>query len=249
MSTQIDRVVAQLRDMILSGELLPGERIVELQFTERLGASRTPLRLALVELEREGILERLPSRGFKVRSFSITDIVDALEVRGALEALATRLLLQKGVTCSFIDQLGKTIDAGRRLIEPTVLDSSAEIDAMAWAEVNGRFHATLLEGAANRALSDAIERNNRAPFVGPNSVILPAVPTTIQTSRLVRAQHDHEDIFAAILRKEHSRAEALILEHAYRSKENKIRLIEEIQKDKAPTTQYGPLLTQEQATT
>lgn len=248
MATQIDRVVAQLRDMILSGELSPGERIVELQFTERLGASRTPIRLALVELEREGILERLPSRGFKVRRFSITDIADALEVRGALEALAIRLLLQKGMTASFISQLEGTIDAGRRLVVPAALNPSAEIDPAAWAEVNGRFHAALFEGAANRALTQAIERNNRAPFVGPNSVILPAVPTSIQTSRVVRAQEDHEDIFAAIVRQEHSRAEALILEHAYRSKKNKIRLIEEIQGYKTRTTEYVPLSTQEQAT-
>ncbi|MCB2005085.1 MAG: GntR family transcriptional regulator, partial [Rhodoferax sp.] len=71
MSSQIERVVTELRGRILSGQLPAGHRVVELQFAQELAVSRTPLRLALGELEKEGLLERLPTRGFKVRAFTL----------------------------------------------------------------------------------------------------------------------------------------------------------------------------------
>ena len=59
-----------LRDQILSGRLRPGERISELQAVETTGASRTPVRMALVRLEEEGLLEAIPSGCFMLKSFS-----------------------------------------------------------------------------------------------------------------------------------------------------------------------------------
>ena len=96
MAAQIDKVISELRDMVLSGALQPGERVVELQFSARLGVSRTPLRIALTELEKEGLLERLPSRGFRVRAFTVDEIGDAVDVRGVLEGMAARLLAERG---------------------------------------------------------------------------------------------------------------------------------------------------------
>jgi DNA-binding transcriptional MocR family regulator len=66
MASQTERVASELRRRILSGELAPGLRIRELRFAPELGVSRTPMRLALAELEREGLLERMGTRGIKV---------------------------------------------------------------------------------------------------------------------------------------------------------------------------------------
>ena len=60
--TQIMRALLRLRELILSGEFAPGTRMSELPLVERLGVSRTPLRLALAELEHEGLLRGLPGR-------------------------------------------------------------------------------------------------------------------------------------------------------------------------------------------
>ncbi|VVE16117.1 GntR family transcriptional regulator [Pandoraea morbifera] len=236
MSTQIDRVISQMRDLILSGELRAGERIVELQFTERLNVSRTPLRLALAELEREGILERLPSRGFRVRGFSLEEILDAVEVRGTLEAMAVRLLIERHWSEARVRALEAIVEDGRRLIDaglgaqaPDGRDGCTSIDAHAWAEVNRRFHEAIAEGAGSRALSNAMDKNNATPFVGPGSVILPPERSAVETALVVRAQADHEDICTAIKRREAARASALVLEHTYRSKENKRRLIAQMQ--------------------
>ena len=96
--SQTARTQLQLRELIVGGELKPGQRIAELTLVERLGASRTPIRMALVRLQEEGLLDALPNGGFIVKDFSEADIRDAIEVRGTLEGLAARLAAERGVT-------------------------------------------------------------------------------------------------------------------------------------------------------
>ncbi|MGH2885354.1 MAG: GntR family transcriptional regulator, partial [Solirubrobacteraceae bacterium] len=79
------RALFALREQILSGEFKPGERMSELRLVERLGVSRTPLRLALSSLEHEGLLQAIPTGGYAVREFTQTDIRQAIELRGVLE--------------------------------------------------------------------------------------------------------------------------------------------------------------------
>ena len=96
--SQTVRAQLALRDLILSGSLRPGERISELQAVETTGVSRTPVRMALVRLEEEGLLEAIPSGGFMVKAFSERDIVDSIELRGTLDSRnTTDLLTQLGL--------------------------------------------------------------------------------------------------------------------------------------------------------
>ena len=90
-------IVQTLREKILSGELEPGRRLVEAQAAELLGVSRTPLRYALSVLSSEGLLERSGARGYVVRRFSVRDVLDAIDVRGALEGLAARCVAERRV--------------------------------------------------------------------------------------------------------------------------------------------------------
>ena len=96
--SQTVRVQLRLRELILGGELKPGARIAELTLVERLNASRTPIRMALVRLQEEGLLEALPHGGYAVKDFSEADIHDAIELRGTLEGLCARLAAERGVT-------------------------------------------------------------------------------------------------------------------------------------------------------
>ena len=97
-SSQTVRVQLRLRELIVGGEIKPGVRIAELALVERLGASRTPIRMALVRLQEEGLLEAMPNGGFMVKDFSEADIVEAIELRGTLEGLAARLAAERGVS-------------------------------------------------------------------------------------------------------------------------------------------------------
>src|SRR5881628_1408931 len=103
--SQTVRAQLSLRDLILSGALRPGERISELQAVETTGVSRTPVRMALVRLEEEGLLEAIPSGGFMVKAFSERDILDSIELRGTLEGLAARLAAERGVTARSLEPL------------------------------------------------------------------------------------------------------------------------------------------------
>lgn len=85
-------IAARLRQMILEGELRPGERIPELQFCAAFGISRTPLREALKVLTTEGLIEARPNRGSVVARVQADEIAAIFEVMGALERLAGELV-------------------------------------------------------------------------------------------------------------------------------------------------------------
>src|SRR5260221_5848732 len=89
------RAQLALRDLILSGQLRPGERISELWAVETTGVSRTPVRMALVRLEEEGLLEAIPSGGFMGKAFNERDILDSIELRRGLVGLASRFAFER----------------------------------------------------------------------------------------------------------------------------------------------------------
>lgn len=90
-----DVVFNTLRDAILTGKLVPGERLMENQLADKLGVSRTPVREALRMLELENLVELVPRKGAQVLDMSEKDIVNILEVRSALEGLATSVACKK----------------------------------------------------------------------------------------------------------------------------------------------------------
>src|SRR6266567_3188178 len=93
--SQTGRTLLTLRELLLKGEFKPGERLSELALVERLGVSRTPIRLAFDRLAHEGLVEPAPSGGFVVCEFTIADIWDAIDMRGVLEGTAARLAAER----------------------------------------------------------------------------------------------------------------------------------------------------------
>jgi GntR family transcriptional regulator of vanillate catabolism len=225
MASQIGRVTAELRRRILTGELPPGERIVELNFASELHVSRTPLRLALGELEKEGLLERLPKRGYCVRRVTLDDIASAIDVRGVLEGMAARLLAESGASPAALDELNGCVREGRALLDEASRTGS-EVDGMQWAAVNARFHRALMEGAANPVLASALDLVARTPMAAPGALGFNGVQPQLEFTFLERAQFDHEDVVQAIKRREGVRAEMIMREHARRSRDNKRLLMQ-----------------------
>lgn len=84
-----------LREAIITGELKPGERLMEVKLAEKMGVSRTPVREAIRMLELEGLVDMLPRKGAHVAELSVKDIMDVLEVRAAMDSLATRLAAER----------------------------------------------------------------------------------------------------------------------------------------------------------
>ena len=88
-------VYEELKREILVGEIAPGTRMMEIELAEEMGVSRTPVREAIRKLEKEGLVTIEPRKGAYASDVSIKDMVGVLEVREALEAMATAMAAQK----------------------------------------------------------------------------------------------------------------------------------------------------------
>src|SRR5689334_25350938 len=95
----------------------------ELPLVERLGVSRTPLRLALATLEHEGLLELLPGGGYAVRGFTRSDIDDAIELRGVLEGTAARFAAERGLSRETLAAMRECNDRMREVVHEADYDS------------------------------------------------------------------------------------------------------------------------------
>lgn len=80
----------QLREAILGAEFAPHQRLIEADISDRFGASRAAVRIALMNLAGEGLVERLPNRGARVRAITVAEAIEIVEVRTGLEGLAAR---------------------------------------------------------------------------------------------------------------------------------------------------------------
>lgn len=90
-----DVVFNTLRQAILTGDLKPGERLMEIHLANRLGVSRTPIREAIRKLELEGLVTMIPRRGAEVAQITEKSMNDVLEVRRALDALCVELACER----------------------------------------------------------------------------------------------------------------------------------------------------------
>jgi GntR family transcriptional regulator, vanillate catabolism transcriptional regulator len=207
--TQITRALLRLRELILSGEFAPGARMSELPLVERLGVSRTPLRLALAALEHEGLLRGLVGGGYVVREFTQADISDAIELRGVLEGTAARFAAERGASAREIRAL-RTINAA---IEELVHYNDYE-SFERFLEHNERFHARLLALARSPLLERALEGIVSLPFAGPSAVVLAQAELPESRDILIIAHRHHDGLIEAIERRQGARAESLAREHA-----------------------------------
>ncbi|HRP94787.1 MAG TPA: GntR family transcriptional regulator [Rhodocyclaceae bacterium] len=218
MTSQLETVTQRLRDLILAGEVAPGQRLGEIAVAEMLQASRTPVRLAMAALETEGLLMREPNRGFRVRSFTIDEIADAIEVRGELEAMAARLAAERGVSPELARSIASCLDEAEALTE-----SGLEVTEtrLAWIDCNARFHRALVELADNAALASAIDHVSRIPLAGARAIVFVHANSERNVAQIRASNLDHRHIFDAVRRRQGTRAAALVREHAYRSACNK----------------------------
>ena len=110
------RVYEQLRDEILSGTLTTGAQLVEARIATDLGVSKTPVREALIRLQRDGLVEIEPYRGARVIEPAETDIREILELRILLECHITRDLASRRPP-EALDSLERTIEEGRQALQ------------------------------------------------------------------------------------------------------------------------------------
>ncbi|WP_054811788.1 GntR family transcriptional regulator [Nocardia arizonensis] len=140
----VELATRHVRSAVLSGELEPGERIVEETMCARLGVSRAPVREALRLLAQEGLVEHLPRRGFRVLVWSATDILQLFELRRVLERHAIESALPLDLAD---DPFAAVRDALDEMRAADAADDTLERD-----DAHRRFHAEVVALAGNRQL-------------------------------------------------------------------------------------------------
>lgn len=122
-----DVVFNTLRQAILTGELKPGERLMEIHLANRLGVSRTPIREAIRKLELEGLVTMIPRRGAEVSQITEKSMNDVLEVRRALDALCAELACDR-ISDEELDNLGKACTAFEQAVRTRDIRKIAQAD-------------------------------------------------------------------------------------------------------------------------
>jgi GntR family transcriptional regulator of vanillate catabolism len=207
MTSRDTPIVDQIRDLIFSGQILPGEQLLEIQTAERLGISRTPLRPALAALAQEGLLQPRGRRGYIVRKVSLKDMTDAFLVRANLEGLAASIVAQRGLSEQERAELERTLRHGDDLLAvPEKPDFQQEFRAM-----NDHFHNLLLEASRNECLQDLSRRALMLPLLSSRVVHFD------DQDALRRSHFEHWIVLRAILGREAERARSVMCEHILRS--------------------------------
>lgn len=208
-TSQSMRALLRLRELLLSGEFATGTRMSELPLVDRLGVSRTPLRLALTRLEHEGLLELLPGGGYAVREFTQTDIDHAIELRGVLEGTAVRFAAEHGVDRRQLAAMRACNEQMETAVHEADYDSFVR-----YVDLNERYHALLLTAADSPVLERALEGIVSLPFASPSAFVLAQAELPESREILIIAQSHHRTLVEAINRREGGRAESVAREHA-----------------------------------
>ena len=200
-ATFADRAYDALKDVIVSLEIYhaPGEvRLDERQLASDLGISRTPVREAMAQLEREGFVRSVPRRGIYVVRKTRQQVVELITAWAALESMAARLITQnaKGEEIATLRGMFVKFENGTL---------HAKLDE--YSEVNIEFHQAIIRMSGNMVLVDLAEnlfthmRMIRRKTIG-------------EQDRVDRSIRDHMNIIEALEARDTSRAEELVRNHA-----------------------------------
>ncbi|WP_374433462.1 GntR family transcriptional regulator [Tabrizicola sp.] len=143
------QVVRALREDILNGQLAPGQRLIEASLCATYGVSRTVIREALRQLESESLIRVIPAQGPAVAVLTEAEIRALYVVRATLEGLAGRLFVESADDAAVARMISLLHELDERYLHGTLATRE---------DFKARFYATLLEGAGNMVLTDALSR-------------------------------------------------------------------------------------------
>jgi DNA-binding GntR family transcriptional regulator len=200
-----EQVYRTLRDMILAGELVPGQKLIQEALSERLGVSRTPLLAAFSKLEKEMLVELVPRRGAFVKQLSPTELLQLYEVRLRLEPLGAY------EAARHIDK--KTHQVLYEL-HASYCDAVQVGEAQAVRLADYRFHMAIMKLSGNtileRILSSfaIVSKSNQRGLMKPAS----------------KSLEEHNALRDAIARGDAELSERLMREHLTESRDNAARI-------------------------
>jgi DNA-binding GntR family transcriptional regulator len=200
-STFADRAYRALRDVIVSLDVYQSQgevRLDERRLAQDLGVSRTPVREAMAQLEREGFVRSIPRRGVYVVRKTKREVIEMITAWAALESMAARLITRHASDQEI---------ASLRAMFTTFADGQIDAKLDEYSEVNIGFHQAIIKMSDNKVLIDLAENL----FTHMRMIRRKAIGEDDRADRSIR---DHVNIIEALERRETERAEALVREHA-----------------------------------
>ncbi|WP_296490451.1 GntR family transcriptional regulator [Rhodoferax sp.] len=147
-NSMVDAAYVQIRRRILDVVWSPGYQVLEQDVAIELNMSRTPVREAMIRLQREGLLEVIPRHGMRVLPVSPSDMRELYQVLTALECMAAELLASRKPSDTDLMPL---------IAATTAMDEALKVDDLdAWAMADERFHAMLVDLSGNRQLKETV---------------------------------------------------------------------------------------------
>ena len=199
-----DVVFNTLRQAILTGELKPGERLMEIHLANKLGVSRTPIREAIRKLELEGLVNIIPNKGAYVTGISDKDVHDIYMIRSMLEGLCVRWATEH-ITQEQLEELDEIILLSEYHMDKGHSDQLTELD--------GRFHQILYEASKSRILDHVLSDFHK--------YVQLARRTSVKTEeRAIKSIGEHNEILNAIKAKDAEKAGDLATIHIMHVMEN-----------------------------
>jgi DNA-binding GntR family transcriptional regulator len=193
-------VYRKLRDAIVDSRFQPNERLVEADLARMFGAGRTAIRAALVRLDQEGLVERQPNRGARVRLVSDREALEIEEVRVALEQMLARHAATR-ITRSNVADLRRILD-----------DMTARVEAgdpLGYSELNARFHE-MIWAIADQGVAATLVANLKSQSIRFQ------YRTILQPGRPDRSLREHRLIVEALASGDPDASETAMREHLSR---------------------------------
>ncbi|MFB4423492.1 GntR family transcriptional regulator [Streptomyces sp. QL37] len=189
--------LTQLRQAILRGEMAPAQRLVENELAEQFGVTRASVRAALIELESEGLVERIRNRGSRVRVVSVDEAVAITECRMALEGLCAA----KAAVTADAEQLDRLTAVGEAMTQAV-----ADGDPMLYSDLNHELHAMVREFSGQRTAVSLLERLN-------GQLVRHRFQLALRPGRPQQSLNEHLAMIDAIRAREPQAAEAAVRSH------------------------------------
>jgi len=201
------KVLGQLEESILNGEYQPGDYLVETKLSRQFGVSRTPIREAIRQLEREGLVKIVTNKGAMVLGVTDEDIEDIYNIRMEIEKLAVRWAIQK-ITPDEIEKLKEQVELAEFYINKKHCTRLQDLDT--------EFHRIIYDACKSRPLKHMLSDFHR--------YVQRARKTSLQTPGLAKeALKEHKEILETIIEENVDKAEALICKHIRNAKENLLK--------------------------
>lgn len=181
-----DVVFNTLRQAILTGELKPGERLMEIHLANRLGVSRTPIREAIRKLELEGLVTMIPRRGAEVAQITEKSMNDVLEVRRAMDALCVELACER-ISPEELDSLKRACEGFEQAVKTKDVKKIAQADVA--------LHDIIVKATGNQRLVQLVNNLSEQMY----RYRFEYIKDTSQHSRLIE---EHRIIYESIVKKD-----------------------------------------------